>query len=286
MYAAMFTRMWFMGIAARRRNSQLAMSKKHTRTFVPEEREDEEEADPTPFCMPVGVRQPHEIEFSGDLTPSVAAYLSATQIMCGKCDINSSTPCLTCKRPFAHMKVAMNQPFTSVMCTTPILFAALFPNKRNFAAVPYHTLVMGYSAVFVHLQDLLDPDREYFTPEWTQVARERRTWAWNMWRPWVHKHTQDICGAFDTSDQVEGRKAVMTTYQEVICTGLRVARAKSQIEFETGLSEELAILNTPLHETGASPLSEVKDFNKTHVKWQADWEKERLLRKSMQKLSV
>lgn len=260
-------------------------SKKHARTFVTEERKEgdaemeELEAEPEPFCMPVGSRQPHEIEFLGDLTPSAAAYLSATQITCGKCNINEGTPCLVCKRPFAHMKVAMNQPFKSVMCTNPILFSALFPNKRNFTAVPYHTLIVGYSAVFVHLQDLMDPNREYLSPSWTNSARGRRTVAWNMWVPWVYKHTQDIGKAFALNDQVEGRKAVIAAYQEVIVTGLRCARAPTETDFKTGLVEELVMLNAPLQETGLPPLTEVNEFNVTHFKWQTDYETHRQSKK-------
>lgn len=267
-------------------------ARKHSRSFVSEARPEPipdpeaEESEPEPFCMPVGVRQPHEIEFSGDLTPSAAAYISATQITCGKCKVNEGSPCLTCKRPFAHRKIAMNQPFKSVMCTNPILFSALFPNKRNFTAVPYHELIVGYSAVFVHLQDLLDPNREWLTKEWTDAARERRTWAWAAWKPWVYKHTQDVGAAFDLADPVAGRRAVIAAYQEVIVIGLRVARAKSEEDIKNGLSEEMTILNAPLHETGQAALSDVNEFNVTHFRWQTEWARDRQLKKSMEKLSV
>lgn len=218
-------------------------------------------ADHPPMTL---VRQLAEIAFTGDLVPSVAAYKSACYMMCGSC---TTTPCVVCKRPFHHRAVALQQPFESVMYDTPPLFDVLFSSQ--FRAVAYHNLVLAYSAVYVHLKDLINPDRDWMSPQWKEEARERRTFAWGLWSPYIQQHEAEIKFVFKNCfNPVAGRAGLISAYQKVIVAGLRAARAPTVAEFECKLDEEIAFFNGPLKESPVdNRLQEVKDFNDKHREW-------------------
>lgn len=231
---------------------------KKVKTESGEEVEVEENAAVAPVDI---ANLPTEVHFSGDLTPSAAVYRAAASVVCGRC---SETPCEMCKRPFHHRAVALQQPFASVMFRTPVLYAALF--QSAFTETAYHNLVVGYSAVLVHLQDLLNPDRFWISQTWTDEARERRARAYALWKPFLHEHRSLMGGAFGQTDPAQGRAGVLQAYQRAIAAGLRAARVADEAEFSRGLEEEMKVLCPPLEETGRA-MSEVNDFNAKHTEW-------------------
>lgn len=212
------------------------------------------------LAPPISVRQTPEFSFTGDLVPSRAAYTSAVITTCGAC---VTDPCDVCKRPFHHYAVALQQPFESVTYETPILYRVLFSYQDPI--VTYHDLVVGYSAVFVHLQELMSPDKEWLSAEWTEQARTKRAFARDLWSPCIHQHRDMIQDAFRTIDSELGRVKLLRAYQFVVACGLRAARSATAEEFQHGLNAELEYWNTSPQR--ASLDKDVTEFNAKHAEW-------------------
>jgi len=198
--------------------------------------------------------------------------MSAATATCKKC---TDTPCPMCRRPFIHRSIALQQPYESVMIETPPLYKLLFPTDfvLESTQTPYHTLIIAYSSVLAHLNDLLNPSQFWLSEEWTRGARPRREMAYALWEPYLQTHrTQHIPYAFAQEKFPQlGRAAMLRAYQMVIAAGVLAARCTDVADFENRIAGFLSVYAAaPIHETGdGHRISEVRAFNQKHREWRA-----------------
>lgn len=213
----------------------------------------------------------HDIRYTGELKMSYVAYMSAAVVTCDQC---TDKPCPRCHRPFIHRSIALQQPFESVMIETPPLYKLLFPTDFviQSTSTPYHTLVVAYSAVLAHLNDLINPARPWLSDTWVQGARAHREMAYALWKPYVDTHQKrDMPFAFNQKDPVLGRAALLKSYQTVIAAGClaRSNEVKTPEDFHAKISEFLiTFADKRILETGdGHRIREVAAFNKKHEQW-------------------
>jgi hypothetical protein len=227
--------------------------------------------------MMLGKRQLH---FTG-LYPSFAAYVTAAAglDLC-KCD---KEPCHMCRASHLHRCIALQQPYASVVYKTPPLYAKMFKFKLD--EVPYHTLIVGYSAVFSHLRDLMNPDCPMLDETWCEEAREARTKARELWKPYIEKHREDLKVAFMLNKDPEvGRREMISAYQAVIITGNHACDYwEDSKKFHDRLQDRLNEYNGPLQlgdkkKFAKIRVSEMDEFNAKHAEWKLMFDIEQKLK--------
>lgn len=204
-------------------------------------------------------RAPPSVEFTGELHVVPSDYHAAVSLVCGKC---TDAPCGVCYRPFLHRAIALQQPFPSVACKPPRLYLMLFPSTPADKPIPYHTLVMGYSAVHAHIQKLLNPEAFWLSTEWTFGAKQKRTEAALLYANALQLHRRDMTWAYAQTDHVLGRRCVVNAYQAVIVCGLNAMRAENREDMDAAVAEHMNVLNAALEECPAAAVDEeIQDFN-------------------------
>jgi hypothetical protein len=219
------------------------------------------------------------LHFKG-LFPSYAAYANAITSICS-CDQET---CSFCRIPLMHRCLALQQPYSSVMYKTPYLYSYMFKLK-DVLETPYHTLIVGYSAVYSHLRDLVNPECPMLDATWRSEARESRIKARDTWAPYVNQFNEDLKDAFQVrKDEEEGRRKLISAYERVIASGLCACTYPDREEFEQHIDAYVDKFHTKeltlgtMMKRAKGRKSEIDEFNEKQLEWKLMSEVEEKLR--------
>lgn len=245
------------------------------------ERKEEEEEDEEPKGKRVTVIG-RPMHFTG-LKPSFAAYVTGA-VGVGMCEC-TDTPCYLCFSSHKHRCIALQQPYSSVMYKTPPLYAEMYRCKVE--EVPYHTLVVCYSALFSHLRDLTNAECPMMDQTWRTEANTARIRARRMWQPHLDQYKIDLREAFAIGKDPElGRQTFISVYQRVIAAGILAcdcALDKDDTKFNSLIDQRIEQYNPPLvrgtmMKFAKGRVSELSEFNAKHTEWKLLYDIESMLK--------